>query len=514
MKIKNPACEIEKLLNYAIRKNLIEQIDMIQIRNSLIDLLEIKKPYEGEFQEELGITLNEILSDLLDFAVEQLIIEEDNITNRDLLDTRIMGYLTPSASVVNRKFKELECDFGIEKATDYFYDLSIAVNYIRWDRILKNRHWLGLTEYGDLEITINLSKPEKDPKEIAMAKKVKSTGYPKCVLCIENMGFAGNTGHPARQNLRLIPLEMRSGKWFFQYSPYVYYNEHCIIIDENHVPMSIDKNTFKDFVDFLNRFPHYFIGSNADLPIVGGSILNHNHYQGGRHAMPMEKAVCEKEFVDKNHEGIEIEILKWPMSVVRLRTEDDKLLIKHAVRILDKWRKYSDPSLDIFAQTGEEKHNTITPIARKKDGKYELDLVLRNNRTSAQHPLGIFHPHENLHHIKKENIGLIEVMGLAILPGRLQHEIDLITGILEGSIKEYDEYFTENGILKKHETWIENLKNDHDKKNSSDELRDTIKCEISKIFKQVLEDSGVYKRNESGLKGFQEFLGKCGYFPK
>ncbi len=511
MKIKNPACEIEKLLNFAFRKNLITAIDMIPIRNSLLDLLGIRTPFEGDFQEELEITLGEILEDLLDFAVEQSVIEEDNITNRDLFDTRIMGLLTPAASVVAREFELLERENGIKSATDFFYDLCISVNYIRWDRILKNQHWTQETDYGDLEITINLSKPEKDPKEIALAKKVKSTGYPKCVLCIENAGYAGNINHPARQNLRLIPLRLNGSDWFFQYSPYVYYNEHCIIIKDRHIPMEISHDTFRDFFDFLDRFPHYFIGSNADLPIVGGSILNHNHYQGGRHIMPMEKAKCKSFFTDSKQDGLEISILNWPMSVIRLTSYDRAKLYKAACRILDKWRKYSDPDADVFAFTGEEKHNTVTPIGRKRNGKYEFDLVLRNNRTSSKHPLGIFHPHENLHHIKKENIGLIEVMGLAILPGRLKEEMKLISEILEGNTIDYSDLVKENGKLESHRFWIEQLKLKYGIHNDSQQTSEILKKEIALKFMNVLEDSGVFKNNVHGELCFEKFLKECGF---
>ena len=420
---------IEKLLVYGEENNLLGAWDSIQARNRIRDILEIKEPPAEEFktytEEEIPDNPQPILDGLLEYAVENNIIN-DNITEKDLLDTRIMGAMTPRQSEIEARFYSTADNIGIKAATDDYYNFAQVSNYIRRSRIEKNLNWKAQTDYGQIEITINLSKPEKDPEEIAKAKEQPQSNYPKCYLCLENVGFAGSFNHPARQNHRVVPLKLQNEDWFLQYSPYVYYNEHCIVFHREHIPMHINKNTFAVLMDFIDQIPHYFIGSNADLPLVGGSILNHDHFQGGRHIFPMEEAESTDFYQHPTFPDVEISKLKWPMSVIRLKSEDREDLVNFADKVLEKWRNYSDPELNILAFSSEEgkqkPHNTITPIARKKGEHYELDLVLRNNRRSEKYPDGIFHPHQELHHIKKENIGLIEVMGRAILPGRLKKE--------------------------------------------------------------------------------------------
>ncbi|MCX8169814.1 MAG: UDP-glucose--hexose-1-phosphate uridylyltransferase, partial [Candidatus Methanomethyliaceae archaeon] len=420
----NCAMEIERLLNFAMENKMIEQWDIVPSRNALMDLLKITEPYGGKVPAEKLEKPTEILDNILDYAAETGIIEIDTVTYRDLLDAKIMGILMPRQSEVIRSFNNTAKEQGIETATDDFYNLSKASNYIRMDRIQKNLYWLSETEYGNLEITVNLSKPEKDPRDIAAAKSLPQASYPKCLLCIENVGYAGNVNHPARQNHRVIPVNINNEQWYFQYSPYVYYNEHCILFKEEHIPMQISDRSFNRLFDFVEQFPHYFVGSNADLPIVGGSILSHDHFQGGRHVFPMETASIDKTFSHLKYADVKVSIVKWPMSVIRLSSKDKGKLKQLSVQILNSWREYSDEKVEILAYSNKDgklvPHNTITPIARmNKEGEFEIDLVLRNNRTSDEHPDGIFHPHQELHHIKKENIGLIEVMGLAVLPARL-----------------------------------------------------------------------------------------------
>lgn len=410
MNNNNAAMNIERLLNFAKEQNMIEELDIIPCRNSLMDLFKINEPYEGKVEEESVESAVPILESLLDYAYEIGLIEENTTTYRDLLDARIMGLLMPRQSEVAKDFYRTCKEIGVTKATDNFYKMSIASNYIRMDRIKKNLYWETATNYGDLEITVNLSKPEKDPKEIAASKLVPQTNYPKCLLCIENVGFSGTINHPARQNHRVIPVNLGEEQWYLQYSPYVYYNEHCILFHESHVPMKISDKTFTSLLDFVEQFPHYFIGSNADLPIVGGSILSHEHYQGGRHVFPMEKAPIEIELKSEDYNDIKAGIVNWPLSVIRLSGKNKERLKELSVKILKAWREYSDEKLGILAFTKKDganiPHNTITPIARiNASGDYEMDLVLRNNRTSEEHPDGIYHPHKELHHIKKENIG-------------------------------------------------------------------------------------------------------------
>ena len=417
--------QINRLINFGVKKNLIDKLDEVYVANLLLEVLGIDEFEKEEVEEELE-TATEILEKMLDFAVKKGIIE-DTIIQRDLFDTKIMNCLVNRPSEIIKTFNE-KYKLNKKEATDYFYNLSIASNYIRKDRTDKNIIWKVKTEYGDLDITINLSKPEKDPKDIKKAKEMKSTKYPKCLLCKENEGFMGNINHPARQNHRIIPMEFAEEKWFLQYSPYVYYNEHCIVLNSKHTPMQINRKTFENLIEFVDYIPHYFLGSNADLPIVGGSILSHDHYQGGNYVFAMEKADIEETFnIDCFKSSVSR--LKWPMSVIRLKGTDKNDIINLAEYILSSWKNYSDESVDIINKTTEE-HSTITPIARKKGNEYELDLVLRNNRTTREYPMGIFHPHNEVHHIKKENIGLIEVMGLAVLPSRLEEELNYLANLM------------------------------------------------------------------------------------
>jgi len=503
--------KIEELLIYALKHGMIEGTDYIQCRNSLMDLFEIQEPYNGIVDDVDLDDPHDILNSLLDYAYEKGFFKENTITNRDLFDTRIMGLLMPRQSEVIKKFDDIKRVSGIEKATDYFYSLSKDSYYIRMDRIAKNKYWRTDTEYGSLEITINLSKPEKDPKDIAAAKALKETNYPKCLLCLENVGFSGNLNHPARQNHRVIPVKVAGEQWYFQYSPYVYYNEHCILFYEKHVPMQISEKTFIRLLDFIDQFPHYFIGSNADLPIVGGSILSHEHFQGGRHVFPMEEAKVEEHYRNEMFKDLDAGILKWPLSVIRLSSKNKEELIDASSMILREWRNYSDPSVDIIAYStvGGEKvpHNTITPIARKNgDGAYEMDLVLRNNRTTDEYPYGIFHPHEELHHVKKENIGLIEVMGLAVLPGRLKKELDEIEMILSGNRKYDKKEISADDPLFKHVPWIDGLVNKYGVNIKREEAEVVLKDEVGEIFLKVLLDAGVFKRDEKGKEAFDKFL--------
>ena len=514
MKIEKVNQIIEKILVYGEVNNLLGPWDKVAARNEIRDILKIEEsPAPALTKEEFDVPEDPqgLLDHLLDFAVKKDLIN-DRVTERDLLDTKIMGAMTPRQSEISRRFYETAEREGIKRATNEYYHFAKASNYIRQARIARDLNWKAESEYGPIEITINLSKPEKDPDEIAKARQEPQSNYPKCYLCLENVGFPGSFNHPARQNHRVVPLTLQNDDWFLQYSPYVYYNEHCIVFYKKHIPMQIDKNTFAVLLDFIDQIPHYFIGSNADLPLVGGSILNHDHYQGGRHIFPMEEAESEAYYHHPTFPDLEISRIKWPMSVIRLKAEAREDIINLAVKILDNWRQYSDPELDILAFSqvdGKQKpHNTITPIARKKDDHYELDLVLRNNRKSDEYPDGIFHPHQELHHIKKENIGLIEVMGRAILPGRLKKELNWISSYLSGNL-ELDELKQKDG-LKKHLDWTAELEKEFGRKLSEEEAERAVEVEVAKKFSQVLEDAGVYKNNSIGYKGFERFLQSVG----
>lgn len=513
----NAAYEIERLLQFGLKHNMLEVLDVIPVRNNLLDLFSLEEPYTGEIPSEELQSVVGILDKLLDYSFEKGLIEDNTLTYRDLMDAKIVGLLMPRQSEVAGNFRRIRSEEGVKSATDYFYALSQASNYIRMDRIEKNLHWLAPTEYGDMEITVNLSKPEKDPKEIAASKLRPQANYPKCLLCIENVGFAGHINHPARQNHRVIPVAMGGEQWYFQYSPYVYYNEHCILFNEKHVPMKISDRTFVKLFDFVEQFPHYFIGSNADLPIVGGSILSHDHFQGGRHVFPMEAAPIEMNFVNDTRKDLKAGVVKWPMSVIRLSSKNREELTDASIEILNSWRNYSDEEQHILAYSpvdGEQiPHNTVTPIARiNKTGEYEIDLVLRNNRTSQEHPDGIFHPHKELHHVKKENIGLIEVMGLAVLPGRLEIELKEIEAIICGDTGRLEAAErNEKDALNKHLNWIRELVSRYGAECSEEKARRVLRDETGRKFLKVLLDAGVYKRNEKGLKGFIRFMKSLGF---
>lgn len=500
MKDINIYVEIEKLLAYSLEKKFIEKEDITYSRNRLLAIFGLNdcEKVEGNFEIEKPY---DILNRMCNWAVQNKLIE-DTFDERDLFDTKVIGELIPRPSEIIKKFSE---DYKIspEKATDNYYKFSQDTNYIRVDRIAKNLHWFSKTEYGDIEITVNLSKPEKDPRDIAKAKLAPQSSYPKCLLCKENEGYAGRMNHPARQNHRIIPLTLTNEEWFLQYSPYVYYNEHCILFSGEHRPMKIDRGSFERVLEFVDIFPHYFVGSNADLPIVGGSILSHDHFQGGYHDFPMALANAEEKFEIKGFEDIAVEKVKWPMSVIRLRGKSKEKIIELSDKILTAWRNYSDPECDIFAYTDNTPHNTITPIARKKGNDYEIDLVLRNNRTSEEYPLGIFHPHQELHHIKKENIGLIEVMGLAVLPGRLKEEISILKDlILKPNAMEL---ISNDEKVKKHANWCKEIIVKHKNMNYSN-VEDILKEEIGIAFSKVLENAGVYKQDEKGKAGYRRFI--------
>ena len=501
---------ILELTEYGLVTGLITEDDKIYTINRLMELLEIDEMEDRVFeayaarqpmtQQTAEESLEDILAEMMDYAYEKGIMKENSIVYKDLFDTKIMGILVPRPAEVRARFKDLYEHTSAQAATDYFYKLSCDSNYIRRQRIKKDRKWTTETEFGTLDITINLSKPEKDPKAIAAAKNAKQSAYPKCQLCKENEGYAGRVNHPARQNHRIIPVTINHSDWYFQYSPYVYYNEHCIVFNSLHTPMKIERATFGKLLDFVTQFPHYCVGSNADLPIVGGSILSHDHFQGGHYTFAMAKAPIEKTLTFKGFEDVKAGIVKWPMSVIRISSADKDRLIKLADRILKAWRGYTDEDAFIFAETDGEPHNTITPIARKRGEDYELDLVLRNNITTEEHPLGVYHPHAKLHHIKKENIGLIEVMGLAVLPARLKDEMAALSkAILEKKDIRADE------MLAKHADWVEEFlpKYDHiDETNIMDILHE----EIGLVFNEVLKDAGVYKCTEEGRKAFMRFI--------
>ncbi|MFV0394797.1 MAG: UDP-glucose--hexose-1-phosphate uridylyltransferase [Coprobacillaceae bacterium] len=490
--------QINRLLNYALQKKLISEEDKEYTVNLLLELLNQEEYEEIIIRENLE-EATPILKEILDKAVTESLIE-DTITSKDLFDTKIMNCLMPRPSEVVKNFYSLYHQEP-ELATKYYYDLSIASNYIRKSRTDKNISFNRNYKYGDIEITINLSKPEKDPKEIAKARLLPTSKYPRCLLCKENVGFQGTLNLPARQNHRIIPITLDDSKYYLQYSPYVYYNEHCIILNDKHIPMIINRDTFSHLLSFVEQFPHYMAGSNADLPIVGGSILSHDHFQGGNHIFPMDKAKVLKQYHFNKYPNIKIEILYWPLSTIRLRSINKSELVSLSTMILEKWKGYSDESVDIIAYSGDERHNTITPIARKKGINFQLDLVLRNNRTSDKNPDGIFHPHKQLHHIKKENIGLIEVMGLAILPARLKEELKLLEICLLGEdvISNYD-------ILQKHQDWYQDLLQNYTF--TKDNIKDILKQEVTIKFVQVLEDAGVFKMNEEGIQAFETFIKK------
>ena len=510
---------IKDLVQYGLDQELLTKEDEIYTVNRLRELFRLEEteansdcpentPAKREFgKEDPGGRLERILDTLLEYAVSAGLLEADSIVYRDLFDTKIMAALLPRPSEVIRNFWKLHGEVSPRAATDAYYKFSQDSNYIRRYRIVKDQKWMVPTEYGELVITINLSKPEKDPKAIAAARTAGQNGYPKCLLCMENEGYAGRVDHPARQNHRVIPITLQGEAWGFQYSPYVYYNEHCIVFNKQHIPMKIDHSTFLRLFDFVEQFPHYILGSNADLPIVGGSILSHDHFQGGNFEFPMARAEIETEVAIPGFADVKAGILKWPMSVIRLRGKEAGRLAELSGLILDHWRSYTDEAAVIYAHTGGEPHNTITPIARKRGDVFEMDLVLRNNITTEEHPLGVYHPHGQLHHIKKENIGLIEVMGLAILPARLKTELELLAdAILTG--KDYRKI----EATEKHADWADGFlpfyRDANSGKNMKDmkDIMDVLRAEVGKVFRLVLEDSGVYKRTPEGKAAFLRFI--------
>ncbi len=495
--------EIYKLVEYGVRTELIDESDRIYTINRMMEIYGEENfemdPLLREIIQKCELNLVDILEQLTQIAYERGLIPNDGTTQKDLFDTKLMGVLVARPSQIIAEFEELY-KVSPEQATEYFYEFSQNTNYIRRDRIKKDVKWKYMSPYGEIDITINLSKPEKDPKAIAAAKKATDTKYPACQLCIENEGYAGRVDHPARQNHRIIPLTMNNSQWGFQYSPYVYYNEHCIVFNSEHTPMKVEKATFRKLFDFVKQFPHYFLGSNADLPIVGGSILSHDHFQGGHYSFAMEKAPMETSFVVPGFEDVEAGIVKWPLSVIRIRCKDEKRLIELADHILAKWRSYTDESAFIFAETNGEPHNTITPIARKKGEVFELDLALRNNITTEEHPLGVYHPHAEYHHIKKENIGLIEVMGLAVLPSRLKNELQLL-----GEYICENKDITSNEAIAKHADWIRQVVERHPEI-TRENVDNILKEEVGDIFVHVLEDAGVFKCTKEGREAFERFV--------
>ena len=487
---------IKKLVQYGIDTGLMPECERIYATNLLLEMFHEDDYEDVEIAGE--IVLEDVLKELLDEACARGIIE-DSIVYRDLFDTKMMNCLMPRPAQVQKAFYDLYKE-SPEKATNYFYKLSQDSDYIRRYRVCKDLKWKVPSKYGEIDITINLSKPEKDPKAIAAAKNAKTSAYPKCQLCVENEGYAGRVNHPARENHRIIPITINESKWGFQYSPYVYYNEHCIVFNGEHVPMKIDKNAFIKLFDFVKAFPHYFLGSNADLPIVGGSILSHDHFQGGNYTFAMAKASVEETFTVKGYEDDEAGIVKWPLSVIRLRAKDEKRIIELADHILNAWRGYTDEEAFVFAETDGELHNTITPIARKKSEFYELDLALRNNITTEEHPLGLYHPHAQYHNIKKENIGLIEVMGLAVLPSRLKEEMEILGKYI---VDKKD--IRENEKIEKHADWVERFLPAY-KEITKENVDEILRAEIGKVFVGVLEDAGVYKCTEEGRAAFRRFI--------
>lgn len=492
--------KLEQLIQYGINKELISPLDMDYTRNRLLEVLGLD---DAEARTVSGDSdLEDILMPMLDWAVDTGLIPDGTDTYRDLLDAKIMGCLVAPPSVIYAKFEEKRQHDGPKAATSWFYEMQQHAHYIHTGRIAKNVQWFTPTEDGELEITINLSKPEKDPKAIAEDKQLSQKQYPLCLLCKENVGFGGRINHPARQNHRIIPVTLTNESWFMQFSPYVYYNEHCIVFKGEHEPMQISKKTFERLLSFISIYPHYFIGSNADLPIVGGSILSHDHFQGGAHEFPMAKAKMEEVFSLEKFPRVKAGIVKWPMSVIRLQSSDQQTLAEAADFILHEWKMYSDPEAGLFSHTGETPHNTITPIARRHGDEYELDLVLRNNRTDKQHPGGIFHPHKEVHHIKKENIGLIEVMGLAVLPGRLAAELSQLKAALLS--KNPLEEIKACPPIMKHESWAERLIEENTF--TKDNVETILQKEIGLIFSRILAQAGVFKRTEQGKTAFKRFV--------
>ena len=490
--------KIDELINYAIDAELISESDKIYVRNRLLTKLGLDD-YEVTDSCDKSNTLEEILDAITDYAAENGLLENNSIVYRDIFDTEIMDTVTPFPSTVIDKFNSLY-EKSPKQATDYFYKLSCDSNYIRRQRIARDVKWTVNSEFGEIEITINRSKPEKDPKAIAAAKLQKQSSYPMCQLCVENEGYGGRVNHPARQNHRIIPIDICGEEWGFQYSPYVYYNEHCIVFNSKHTPMTIDRSVFGKLLDFVTHFNHYIIGSNADLPIVGGSILSHEHFQGGNHIFAMHRAKSEKTYTINGFEDVEVSRLKWPMSVIRLKSDNTDKIIELSDRILKSWRSYTDEDAFIFAQTDGTPHNTITPIASMADGKYVMDLVLRNNITTDEHPLGVYHPHSELHHIKKENIGLIEVMGLAVLPARLVEELDAVSDALLCGKDMADDEKTAP-----HKEWAMDVKARHPELNK-DNVQEILRGEVGNVFVEVLRHAGVYKCDENGRKAFDKFI--------
>ena len=489
---------IKKLVEYGIKSGLTPECERIYTTNLLLECMK-EDEYTDPDVDLNDIVLEDILKDLLDEAVSKGIIE-DSVTYRDLFDTKLMNCLCPRPAQVIDTFNQIYKSKGAEAATDYFYNLSRNSDYIRTYRVARDLKWTVDTDYGTLDITINLSKPEKDPKAIAAAKNAKQSAYPKCQLCMENEGYAGRTNHPARENHRIIPITINGSKWGFQYSPYVYYNEHCIVFNGEHTPMKIERATFVKLFDFIKLFPHYFLGSNADLPIVGGSILSHDHFQGGHYTFAMKKAEIIKSFTVAGYEDVKAGIVKWPLSVIRLQCKDEKRVIDLAEHILNVWRDYTDEEAFVFAKTDGELHNTITPIARKRGDLFELDLALRNNITTEEHPLGVYHPHSHLHHIKKENIGLIEVMGLAVLPSRLKGEMELLADYIVNG-----KDIRQNAELEKHADWVDEFTKNYNNINAEN-INEILQKEIGKVFCQVLECAGVFKCTDEGMDAFMRFV--------
>lgn len=494
---------ISALAQYAVDRGLIEENECIYSINMLLDVLKLDEYNPCDDEDKviaLSSDLEAILQFIDDYACDRGLIEENSVVYRDLFDTRVMNCFVRRPSEVIRIFNE-KYAVSPKEATDFYYEYSKNSDYIRTYRIAKDIKWVYESEYGDIDITINMSKPEKDPKAIAAARNAKQSSYPKCLLCVENEGYAGRINHPARENHRIIPIKILGKEWGFQYSPYVYYNEHCIVLNREHTPMTINREVFEKLFDFIRQFPHYVIATNADLPIVGGSILSHEHFQGGNYSFAMSRAVIEKEVVFKGFEDVEAGILKWPMSVIRIRSTSQERLVDLADKILGAWREYTDEEAFIFAKTNGEPHNTITPAARFANGKYELDLALRNNITTEERPLGVYHPRNEYHHIKKENIGGIEVMGLAILPSRIKSEMELLARcIIEGKdIRSFDE-------LLKHADWAEEFIPKYEGKINKENVDEILKAEIGKVFVKVLEDAGVFKRDKKGREYFMKFI--------
>lgn len=487
---------VAKLVRYAENTGLIAPEDHIWAVNTLLEALKLDS-YEEPVLDDAPIDLPAVLDELMDDAHARGVMENDSIVYRDLFDTSLMGRLTPPPREVITKFRALYAQNPVE-ATNWYYKFSQDTNYIRRDRIARDMQWKADTAYGELDITINLSKPEKDPKAIAAARDLPAASYPKCQLCPENAGYAGRVNHPARQNHRIIPITIDQTPWYMQYSPYVYYNEHCIVFNSVHTPMKIDRACFRKLLDFIGQFPHYFVGSNADLPIVGGSILAHDHFQGGQYEFAMAKAPVETELHFTGFDDIRAGIVRWPMSVIRLTAADPDRLVELADRILNAWRGYTDAEATIFAETDGVPHNTITPIARRRGSDYEIDLVLRNNLTTEEHPLGLYHPHAELHHIKKENIGLIEVMGLAVLPARLKNELAVL-----GDKMVKGEDLRADPLTASHAEWAERIMQENEV--TADNVTDILQREVGLVFAQVLEHAGVYKRTEEGKKAFLRF---------